>query len=105
METHDIVIGRGGDSLLGRVLDPRFTILSSFGSVTVETKRIQWIHFRNPPQQAQDEMWCNESDRLSGELQGHEVKFKPVSGATMTIPYTAVHTLIVNQFMNPGLRL
>ncbi len=45
----DIVVGRRGDSLTGKVREKHFEIKSDFGSVKVPTEKIAWIHFRNPP--------------------------------------------------------
>ncbi|HEY2955639.1 MAG TPA: hypothetical protein VGK89_10375 [Candidatus Eisenbacteria bacterium] len=98
MKWRDLVIGRGGDSLGGKVLDSSFTITSSFGQpLTFKTRDIRWIHFRNPPQFAADEIWAVGDDHIRGKIEGRAVRFRPAGREPITIPYGAIHTLIVNQ--------
>ena len=42
----DMIIGRRGDSIMGRVLDRAFDIQSDFGAIEIVTERIAWIHRR-----------------------------------------------------------
>jgi hypothetical protein len=94
----DIVIGRNGDSLGGKVLDPGFTITTDFGqSLTFKTKHIHWIHFKNPPRTTVDEIWTATDDRVRGALEGKAVRFRPQGQKEISIPYSAIHTLLVNQ--------
>jgi len=101
----DIIVGRAGDSMTGRVLDKRFTITSPLGEIGIETRRIQWIHFKNPPNVPADEIWFNMSDRVSGVIRGDHVSFRPAGGGKLSIPYASIHTVIVNQSLNARLAL
>jgi hypothetical protein len=106
MADMDIIVGRAGDSITGKVLDKQFTIRSPLGPIVIATRDIQWIHFKNPPVVPADEIWFNMSDRVSGAIQGDHVSFKPASGgAAMNIPYASIHTVIVNQSLDPTLKL
>jgi len=106
MDTFDIIVGRAGDSITGKVLDKQFTIRSPLGPITLATRDIQWIHFKNPPLVPSDEIWFNMSDRVSGVIEGDQVSFKPAGGGqTLSIPYASIHTVIVNQSLNPRLSL
>ena len=97
MNFRDLVIARNGDSLGGRVLEPGFTITTPFGqAMTFKTRNIRWIHFRKPPEYPSDEIWTATDDRVRGEIRGKAVRFKPVDGSPISIPYSAIHTLIVN---------
>ena len=94
----DLVIGRGGDSLGGKLLDPSFTIATAFGqTLTFKTRDIRWIHFENPPQFPADEIWAASDDHIRGRIRGRAVRFRPDGQKPMTIPYARIHTLIVNQ--------
>ena len=106
MDTMDIIVGRAGDSITGKVLDKQFTIQSPLGPIVLATRDIQWIHFKNPPSVPTDEIWFNMSDRLSGVIEGDHVSFKPATGGkTLSIPYASIHTVIVNQSLNARLTL
>ena len=76
----DVIIGRRGDSLTGRLLDTAFDIQSDLGKLRVTTDRIAWIHFRNPPQAPDDEIWLVNGDRLSGAIEQEAVDFQPEGG-------------------------
>ena len=96
MSWSDLVIGRNGDSLGGKVLDPSFTITTDFGAaLTFKTKNVYWIHFKNPPQAPADEIWTASDDRVRGAIQGSAVRFRPDGQKAIAIPYSAIHTLIV----------
>ena len=96
--SRDLVIARNGDSLGGKLLDPSFTITTDFGSpLTFKARDIYWVHFRNPPQTPQDEIWTANEDRVRGAIQAKAVRFKPDGQKPMSIPCAAIHTLILNQ--------
>ncbi len=98
MKWRDLVIGRGGDSLGGKVLEPSFTITTTFGQpLTFKTRDVRWIHFENPPQFPADEIWAVSDDHIRGRIRGRAVRFRPEGQKPITIPYAAIHTLIVNQ--------
>ena len=98
MKWRDLVIGRSGDSLGGKVLEPSFTITTAFGQpLTFKTRDIRWIHFENPPQFPADEIWATGDDHIRGKIRGRAVRFRPDGQKPITIPYAAIHTLIVNQ--------
>jgi hypothetical protein len=104
MDTMDIIVGRAGDSITGKVLDKQFTIQSPLGPITLAARDIQWVHFKNPPMVPSDEIWFNMSDRVSGVIEGDHVSFKPATGGkTLSIPYASIHTVIVNQSLNLGM--
>ena len=98
MSWRDLVVGRNGDSLGGKALDSSFTITTTFGQpMTFKTRNVRWIHFRKPPEYPEDEIWTASDDRVRGEIRGRAVRFKPEGQKPITIPYAAIHTLIVNQ--------
>lgn len=92
----DILIGRNGDSLTGKVLDRSLTIRSGLGALEVELRRIRWVHFRNPPEFERDELWLDSGDRVSGEIEGTGIRFKAPGGKTLEIPYASIHTIVVS---------
>jgi hypothetical protein len=100
MKLHDIVIGRRGDSLTGRVLDREFPVTSVFGPIKVKTRDIALIHFKNPPQFQQDEICLKNGDKLSGTIKKQSVHFKPTQGPALNIPRDSIHTLMINQKWN-----
>jgi hypothetical protein len=76
--SRDLVIARNGDSLGGKLLDSSFTITTDFGQpLTFKTRDIYWVHFKNPPQTPQDEIWTANEDRVRGAIQAKAVRFKP----------------------------
>jgi len=93
----DVIIGRWGDSLTGRLLDTAFDIQSNLGKLRVTTDRIAWIHFRNPPQSPDDEIWLVNGDRLSGAIEQEAVDFQPEGGERRRIPLDRIHTLMIGQ--------
>ncbi len=98
----DIVVGRRGDSLTGKVREKHFEIKSDFGSVKVPTKKIAWIHFKNPPRLDSDEIWLAAGDRLSGSISQKHISFEPDAGGTLKIPRSSILTLIVGARMGRG---
>ena len=96
--SRDLVIGRNGDSLGGKVMESSFTITTDFGQpLTFKTRDIYWIHFKNPPQTPADEIWTANEDRVRGAIRGSAVRFRPDGQKPISIPYAAIHTLILNQ--------
>ena len=93
----DMIIGRRGDSLTGRLLDTAFEITSGLGALEIATDRIAWIHFRNPPQQPEDEIWLANGDRLSGAIRQDAVEFQPDGAGRLSIPCERIHTILVGQ--------
>jgi hypothetical protein len=91
----DLIIGRRGDSLTGRVLDDSFDIQTDLGKLTIVTDRMRRIHFRNPPQTPADEIWLANGDRLSGAIQRDAVAFQPEGGPKLHIPREQIHTVMV----------
>jgi hypothetical protein len=96
----DFIIGRGGDSLRGRVLDKQFEIRSAFGPVVIKTDKIEWIHFDRP--RGTDEMWLKNGDRLQGRLKQDSIHFKPQDAAARRIPRSAIHTVIIGAGFTAG---
>ena|SRR5438034_450729 len=93
----DLIIGRRGDSLTGRVLDQAFDIQSGLGKLTIATDGITWIHFRNPPQTPADEIWLANGDRLSGAIAQDAVGFQPEGGPKLRLPREQIHTVMIGQ--------
>ncbi len=100
MKVKDMIIGRKGDSLTGKVLNREFSIKSVFGAVKIKTGDITWIHFKNPPRFKEDEIWLKTGDRLSGQIKQNHIEFKSETGQTLKISRNSIHTVIVNQKWN-----
>jgi len=98
----DMIIGRRGDSLIGHVLDRAFDIQSDLGKLKITADRIAWIHFRNPPQAPEDEIWLTNGDRLSGAIEQEAVNFQPEGGDGRRIPRERIHTLMIGQGVDLG---
>lgn len=104
--SRDLIVGRRGDSLLGKVLDPAFTIRAAFGRIRAETKRITWVHLKDSPDLAQDEIWLKTGDRLSGTVENKTVRFRSDGGETMEVPREAIHSILIGAgFSARGRRL
>ena len=91
----DLIVGRRGDSLLGEVLERRFSIRSAFGTIRVDKKRISWIHFKDPPLQAQDEIWLTTGDRLTGAVEPGTIRFRADGGEKLSVPRSAIHSIVI----------
>ena len=100
----DLIIGRRGDSLTGRVLDEAFDIQSDLGALTIATDHIRRIHFQNPPQTPADEIWLANGDRLSGTIQQDAVGFQPEGGPKLRVPRGQIHTVMIGQGIDAGAR-
>lgn len=94
MQYSDIIIGRRGESISGKVLDKSFDISSVFGNISVKTESIALIHFMNPPQFKQDEICLKNNDRLTGKIQQDVILFKIADGTRKEISRDAIHTII-----------
>ena len=98
-----IVVGRSGESIAGTLVEPSFTIESTFGAtLTFKTKDIRWIHFKNPPNVEMDEIWAATDDRVRGRIRGKSIRLEMGRGQTTRIPYARIHTIIVNQTLDPS---
>jgi hypothetical protein len=93
--SRDLIVGRRGDSLLGEVQEKGFTIRAELGRVRVETRRITWVHFKDPPDLGQDEIWLRTGDRLSGTIALKAVRFKTDQGEVMSVPRSAIHSIVI----------
>ncbi len=93
----DFIIGRHGDFISGKVLDKTFKIATVFGNVKIPAGKVLWVHFKNPPQFEQDEIWLKNGDKLSGKIKLTHVNFKLETGGRVKIPKAAIHTIIMNQ--------
>ena len=97
-----IVVGRSGESVSGALVEKSFTIESTFGvTLTFKTKDIRWIHFKNPPNVEIDEIWATD-DRVRGKIRGKSIQLKVGGGQAARIPYARIHTIIVNQKLDPS---
>ena len=104
MAASDLIIGRRGDSLLGTVLNQEFQVRTDFGDLTLAKKRVAWIHFTNPPQFEVDEIWLHSGDGLHGKVSGSAIRFRPAGGKEIQVPYSAIHTLMMNGGVDPRAR-
>jgi hypothetical protein len=100
MRISDLIVGRRGESISGKVLDKSFIIATVFGDITVDTENMTWIHFINPPQFKQDEIWLKNDDRLTGKIRQDVVQFRLEDGTRKAIPRGAIHTVILKQEWN-----
>jgi hypothetical protein len=89
----DIIIGKRGDSLKGKVLNKHFEMSSVFGPVRVKTVKIAWIHLDTTSKT--DEMWLHNGDRLTGRLRQKVVDFKPEAGERRRISRKVIHTIVL----------
>ena len=104
MKYTTIVVGRSGESMAGSLMTRAFTIQSTFGvRLKFEAHRIYWVHFKNPPFVAMDEIWAEPDDRVRGKILGRTIKFKPEGERVRTISCSKIHTLILNQMRSRGL--
>ena len=98
MKYTTIVVGRSGESMAGTLETRAFTIRSSFGvRLSFKVDRIYWVHFKNPPFVAMDEIWAEPDDRVRGKIVGRAIRFKPEGEGVRSIAYSKIHTLILNQ--------
>jgi hypothetical protein len=93
--SRDLIVGRRGDSILGRVLEPAFSIRAALGKIRVETKRITWVHLKDSPDLAQDEIWLKTGDHLTGTIEIKTVRFKTDGGETLRVPRAAIHSILI----------
>jgi hypothetical protein len=93
--SRDLIVGRRGDSLLGRVLNPTFSIRASLGKLSVETKRITWVHLKDSPDLAQDEIWLKTGDHLTGAIEVKTVQFRTDQGTMLAVPREAIHSILI----------
>jgi hypothetical protein len=93
--SNDIIIGRQGDSLTGTVNDPAFVIRTKFGDLTIPKHDIAQIHYQNPVQYPEDEIWTFIGDKHTGKIQAKEVDFTLYSGQKMKIPHRLIHTIFM----------
>ena len=91
----DLIVGRRGDSLLGEVLEKVFSIRSAFGHIRVATKRITWVHLKDAPDLAQDEIWLKTGDRLTGAVEPRAIRFRTAAGERLTVPRDAIHSIVI----------
>ena len=102
--SRDLIVGRRGDSLLGEVLEKGFTIRADLGKVRVETRRITWVHLKDAPDLGQDEIWLRTGDRLSGTVAMKAVRFKTDQGDVMSVPRSAIHSILIGAGFSPRAR-
>ena len=86
----DILLGRTGESLRGRVLNRSFHIRTPFGRLTVVTPEIRRLYFQAPGTPPRDEIYLRNFDKLVGTIEEQTIEFRPTTGAELEIPTTAV---------------
>ncbi len=97
----DLVIGRSGDSLAGRVLNPSFRIKTAFGTHDVPTREIRRIYLFAPRKRRPDEVYLKNSDKLVGIVQGDSVVLRRDSGPDLSIPFKAVLAILIEWISEP----
>jgi hypothetical protein len=93
--SRDLIVGRRGDSILGQVLDGTLQIRASLGSMRIETRKITWIHLKDSPDLAQDEIWLKTGDHLSGAVEVKTVQFRTDGGERLDVPRAAIHSILI----------
>jgi hypothetical protein len=96
----DIVIGRRGDSITGKLQHDQIKIKSAFGAISIPTGKIAWIRFKNLPRVPQDEIWLHSGDRLLGKLQHRHLDFKVEGGMKLKISPSDVTMILLNQSLS-----
>ena len=98
----DIVIGRVGDSLQGRVLNEVFHIQTQFGALAVATRQIRRIYVRAPGAPRHDEIYLKNSDKLVGTIEDPAVVLHPAAPPDLSIPMAAVLAVLIEWIQEPG---
>jgi hypothetical protein len=86
----DMLIGRSGERLQGRILNAAFHIVTPFGPLTVPSGRISYIHFQVAGSPTRDEIHLKNVDVLGGKVRDETVDFRADTGEALAIPRAAV---------------
>ncbi len=97
----DLVIGRSGDSLAGRVLNLSFRIKTAFGTLEVPARQIRRIYLFAPRTRRPDEVYLKNSDKLVGIIQGDSVALRLSAGTELSIPFKAVLAILIEWISEP----
>ena len=86
----DILVGRKGESLTGKVRNKSFTIDSALGRITVRTDQINQIRFKKP-----QEITLLNRDVITGAIMDTHVAFKRSDGVAADIPVSAILYVLI----------
>jgi len=86
----DILLGRTGESLRGRVLNSVFHIRTPFWRLSVATPEIRRRYFQAPGSPPRDEIYLRNFDKLVGTIEDQTIEFRPATGAELAVPTAAV---------------
>ena len=81
----DIVTGRNGDSLSGKVLNKTFSIRTGFGEVSLKRSELWGIYFDTRRKRGPDEIRTKDSSSLSGTVLETHVEME-AEGQMWSIP-------------------
>jgi len=89
----DILIGKRGDTLTGRVLTDPFRFRTAFGDHDFPRDQVWRIHIDVGHGAGPDEIHLKTADRLGGTLLDEAIRFRREGGGELTIPKDALHTI------------
>jgi hypothetical protein len=92
----DMLIGKGGDSVRGEILNDSFTIAGPLGTVTLPLKRIRKITFYYKPQQ----ILLFSGDVVNGVIKEKSIRFKRDGGPTGDVPTSALLFALVGTLIS-----
>lgn len=94
----DLIIGRAGDSLRGKVLDKVFHIETELGTLEAKTKSINRMHFKDGVNFAEDHIWLKNGDQFTGRIVEDEVRFKRDDGSQLAIATRLINSVLIDWF-------
>jgi hypothetical protein len=97
----DVITGRAGNSIVGKVLTPQFTINTEWGRLTVKTPLIRRILFKDGHNFAVDQIISKNGNSLSGTLEEKNVRFHSDEHGDLTIPRDAILVIAIDM-LPPG---
>lgn len=91
----DIVVGKNGTSLAGKVLSKHFVIDTGLGNLKIPIKKIWQIHFRSPGGQPKDEIIMRGNMSAKGTIRTDPVLFhEGASDSDMEIPKDRILSIL-----------
>jgi hypothetical protein len=92
----DLIVGRAGDTVTGKVQEPAFHIETELGTLEPKTPSINRIHFKDGVNFPEDQIWLKNSDQLTGRVVGKEVHFKTDGGAQLIIATRLINSVLID---------
>lgn len=89
----DIVVGRDGSTLTGRVVTDPIKFKTGFGSFDFKKRQVWRIHVRLDYANGQDEIVLRSGDTMLGELKSSPIRFRRAGGEEIKIPKDMIHTV------------